>query len=105
MAPKIEPFDSPIGAAVTSVDLSLPMTPENFKILLDAWNEYSVLVFRDQELQPELPSTELLEKAKLAGISQKTLDRAKKECDFVRSYKKENSWYTSKIAKMVNDGP
>ena len=53
MAPKIEPFDGPIGAAVTSVDLSRAMTPEDFKVLLDAWNKHSVLVFRDQELEPE----------------------------------------------------
>ena len=53
MALQIQPFDGPIGMAVTSVDLSQPMDAGDFKILLDAWNEHSVLVFRDQSLEPE----------------------------------------------------
>ena len=53
MAPQIQLFDGPIGVTVTSVDLSQPMDAGDFKILLDAWNEHSVLVFRDQSLEPE----------------------------------------------------
>ena len=38
MAPNIQPFDGPVGAVVTAVDLSQPMDAADFKTLLDAWN-------------------------------------------------------------------
>jgi len=49
---KIENFDSPIGALVTGVDLSDDLDPDSFETLQDAWNERSVLVYRDQTLSP-----------------------------------------------------
>jgi len=53
MSIQVEPFDGPIGAAITSVDLSRDLDAASFAALEDAWNTYSVLVFREQTLTPE----------------------------------------------------
>ena len=52
MTIRIEPFDGRIGAAIHNADLSQPLDDENQQRLFDAWNEHSVLVFRDQSLTP-----------------------------------------------------
>ncbi len=53
MSLQVEPFDGPIGAAITAVDLSQALDEPSFETLVDAWNRHSVLVFRDQRLNPE----------------------------------------------------
>ena len=53
MTPNVEPFDGPIGAAITAVDLSEELDESTQGALLEAWNRHSVLVFRDQQLSPE----------------------------------------------------
>ena len=53
MSLHVEPFNGPIGAAVTAVDLSQELDELNHETLVDAWNRHSVLVFRDQRLTPE----------------------------------------------------
>jgi taurine dioxygenase len=49
----IEPSPSGTGAAVIGIDLSKPLTDRDFTRLGEAFNEYSVLVYRDQHLTPE----------------------------------------------------
>ena len=53
MAVSIHPFDSALGAEVHGIDLSRSMDGDSFAIVRDAYEEYSVLLFRDQELTPE----------------------------------------------------
>lgn len=53
MALRIEPFDGAIGAAVIDVDLAQPLEAEERERLIEAWNRYSVLVFRDQQIAPD----------------------------------------------------
>ncbi len=53
MAVSIHPFDSALGAEVRGIDLSRSMDGDSFAIVRDAYEEYSVLLFRDQELTPE----------------------------------------------------
>ena len=49
----VEPFDGPLGAAVTAIDLSNELDEPSLETLEDAWNQHSVLVFRDQRLTSE----------------------------------------------------
>ncbi len=53
MSIAIEPFDGPIGAAVTGIDLSRELDAPTFRTIEEAWNSHSVLVFRGQSLAPE----------------------------------------------------
>ncbi len=53
MSLQVEPFDGPIGAAITAVDLSQALDEPSLETLVEAWNQHSVLVFRDQDLNPE----------------------------------------------------
>jgi len=53
MALRIEPFDGAIGAAIIDVDLAQPLDAEERERLIEAWNRYSVLVFRDQQIAPD----------------------------------------------------
>ena len=53
MSFQVEPFDGPIGAAIAEMDLSQTIDPASQEALVDAWNRYSVLVCRDQNLTPE----------------------------------------------------
>ena len=50
---QVEPFDGPVGAAITEIDLSRELDEASHERLADTWNRYSVLVFRDQKLTPE----------------------------------------------------
>lgn len=50
---EITPSPSGTGADVRGLDLSKPLDDRTFKRLSDAFNEYSVLAFRDQKLTPE----------------------------------------------------
>lgn len=48
----ITPIKDTIGAEVTGVDLSAPLDDETVRTLRDALNAHSVLVMREQELDP-----------------------------------------------------
>lgn len=50
---EIKPSPSGTGAEVSGLDLSKPLGDQTFKRISDAFNEYSVLVYRDQKLTPE----------------------------------------------------
>ena len=52
MALDISPFDGPIGAEVSGIDLARPVAAADQKVLEDAWNAHAVLVFRGQTLEP-----------------------------------------------------
>ncbi len=48
----IRPFDAPLGAEVTGLDLSLPIDPADFRRIHQAHLDHHVLVFRDQRITP-----------------------------------------------------
>jgi taurine dioxygenase len=50
---KVMPNDAPLGNEVVGLDLSQEIDDETFKALESAFNECSVLVFRNQKLSPE----------------------------------------------------
>lgn len=47
---EILPFDAAIGAEVIGVDLSQPLDAATHRLVEDAWNRHSVLVFRGQQI-------------------------------------------------------
>lgn len=49
----IRPLPAPVGAIVEGVDLSRPLDKETFRQIEDAYDRYSVLVFRDQKITPQ----------------------------------------------------
>src|SRR5215471_5736945 len=50
---QIKPLTKHIGAEIIDVDVSKPLLEDVFRKIDDAYNQYSVLVFRDQRLTPE----------------------------------------------------
>ncbi len=50
---EIRPLSPQVGAEVIGVDISQPLPNDVFKTIDDAYNHYSVLVFRGQKLTPE----------------------------------------------------
>jgi taurine dioxygenase len=48
----IVPFDAPLGAAITGLDLSVPLSRDDFALIHRAHLEHHVLVFRDQHITP-----------------------------------------------------
>ena len=50
MAVSIHPSDAVLGAEVRGLDLSRPIDDQSFAIVRDAYERYSVLLFRDQRL-------------------------------------------------------
>jgi alpha-ketoglutarate-dependent 2,4-dichlorophenoxyacetate dioxygenase len=53
MAMSIERVHPRFGARITGVDLARPLDDVTFKAIVDAFNEYSVLVFANQRLSDE----------------------------------------------------
>ena len=53
MAVSIHPFGTVLGAEVRGLDLSGPIDDDSFATIREAYQEHSVLLFRDQELAPE----------------------------------------------------
>jgi taurine dioxygenase len=49
----IQPGEGPVGAFVTGVDLSVPLTPSTAAALRTALGDHGVLFFRDQDITPE----------------------------------------------------
>ena len=52
MTLEIGSFDAALGAEVRGVDLALELDDETFAAIERAWNEHSVLLFRDQAIDP-----------------------------------------------------
>ena len=50
---RIDPFDGPLGAAVTGLDLSQPLADADFARIHRAHLDHHVLVFRDQRITPQ----------------------------------------------------
>jgi taurine dioxygenase len=50
---KIDPLTPAIGAEISGLDLSQPLSDPDFEVLSDSWAKHQVLFFRDQgELTP-----------------------------------------------------
>ncbi|MCW5575168.1 MAG: TauD/TfdA family dioxygenase, partial [Burkholderiales bacterium] len=49
---RVVPLDAPIGAEIRGVDLSRDPDPGVMRRIEAAYDRYSVLVFRDQQLTP-----------------------------------------------------
>ncbi|MGT2511006.1 TauD/TfdA dioxygenase family protein [Cupriavidus basilensis] len=50
---EIRPFDAPLGAEIIGLDLSEPLSAEDFARIHRAHLDYHVVVFRDQRITPE----------------------------------------------------
>ena len=50
---EITPFDGPLGAEITGLDLSQPLADDDFKRIHRAHLDHHVIVFRDQRITPE----------------------------------------------------
>ena len=53
MAVSIHPCDTVLGAEVRGLDLSLPIDDESFAVVRQAFEQHSLLLFRDQALTPQ----------------------------------------------------
>jgi taurine dioxygenase len=53
MGVSIHPFEAALGAEVRGVDLAQSLDDESFAIVREAYEEHSVLLFRDQKLTPQ----------------------------------------------------
>lgn len=53
MTVSIHPFETALGAEVSGLDLSRPVDDESFTVVREAYEKYSVLLFRNQELTPQ----------------------------------------------------
>lgn len=49
----VTPIGYALGARVEGIDLSQPITPDDLKVIHDAWIQHLVLVFPGQDLSPE----------------------------------------------------
>ncbi len=49
----VEPLTGALGAEIAGIDLARGLDAQQFTALRRAWNEHLVLVFRDQDLDPE----------------------------------------------------
>ena len=49
----IKPLSDAIGAEIIGVDLSLPQDPDTMKTINQAWLDYQVILFRDQNISLE----------------------------------------------------
>lgn len=52
-SPTVTPFDSALGAEIGDIDLSKPLSDDQFAVVEDAFLKHHVLVFRDQPLTDE----------------------------------------------------
>jgi taurine dioxygenase len=50
---RFEPIAGALGAEVSGLDLSRPLSPETFQALHDGWMQHQVLFFRDQGIDVE----------------------------------------------------
>lgn len=49
----IRPFDAALGAEIRGVNLAEPLDDDTLRAIEDAWNEYSLLLFRGQSISAE----------------------------------------------------
>lgn len=49
----ISALDAPLGAQIVGLDLRRKLADGDVQAILDAWYEYQVIVFRDQQLAPQ----------------------------------------------------
>lgn len=52
-APLVTPFDAPLGAEIANLDLREPLSRSQFSVVMDAFLQYHVLVFRGQAINDE----------------------------------------------------
>lgn len=57
MSFEIFPMDAALGAEIKGIDLSQPIGEADFARLREAYHQYALLLFRDQELTPEQHKT------------------------------------------------
>jgi taurine dioxygenase len=50
---QVEPFSSALGAMIHGVDLSRPLDAATFAVIRQAFHDYGVIFFRDQDITPE----------------------------------------------------
>jgi taurine dioxygenase len=50
---RIRSFDAPLGAEVIGLDLGQPLADADFRRVIEAFHDRSLLVFRDQKITPE----------------------------------------------------
>ena len=50
---QIKPLSKHVGAEVSGIDVAKPISDDVFRTIDDAYNDYSVLIFRGQKLTPE----------------------------------------------------
>jgi taurine dioxygenase len=50
---QVQPIGYALGAKVTNVDLSQPLSPQDLQTIQAAWTQHVVLVFPNQQLDPE----------------------------------------------------
>ena len=50
---QIKPASEHVGAEITDVNLADSLSKGTFETIDDAYNRYSLLIFRDQQLSPE----------------------------------------------------
>lgn len=49
----VVPMDAPLGAQIAGLDLREPLSPDETGMVLKAWYDHQVIVFRDQDLSPD----------------------------------------------------
>lgn len=49
----IKPLHPLFVAEITGIDLTVPVARDDFRVIWDAFNEYQILVFRDQPFTDE----------------------------------------------------
>lgn len=50
---RVVPFSTALGASIEGVDLSRPLSDEDFAVIRQAFLDHGVIFFRDQQLTPE----------------------------------------------------
>ncbi|GIZ11991.1 hypothetical protein NCCP436_14070 [Pseudomonas sp. NCCP-436] len=50
---EVRPFDAPVGAEIIGLDLTRPLSDEDFARVHRAHLDHALLVFRDQRITPE----------------------------------------------------
>jgi len=50
---EVRPFDAPVGAEIIGLDLTRPLSDEDFARVHRAHLDHTLLVFRDQRITPE----------------------------------------------------
>ena len=73
----VTPAEKPYIAEIANIDLSRPLDDATFDQIIDAWKSYPVLVFRDQNLEPDAQQAFAARFGPLAGRSRPPSARGK----------------------------